>query len=116
MKRKKQDIDKLVNGILEESLVPSNYLPGDDFVSRVMDRVEDISNVPMGRYLRRALKMAASVAVFFFAANLIVLISSLNTDQAQTEMIDEWSDGFSVGQSVDWYEYYMDGRLSENQK
>ncbi|MBI9061682.1 MAG: hypothetical protein JEZ14_06810 [Marinilabiliaceae bacterium] len=116
MKQENRNIDKLIHRIMEEPLVPSGYLPGNDFVSRVMDRVEDVNQSPMGRYLRMTLKIAASVAVVFFVTNLIVLISSLKADQSQAEMVETWSEEFSVNQSADWYEYYTDNRLSENQK
>ena len=116
MKQENRNIDKWINRILEEPLVPSGYLPGDDFVSRVMDRIEDVNNRQVGRYLRMTLKMAASVAVVFFITNLIVLISTLKADQSQAEMIETWSDGFNDSQSADWYEYYTDNRLSGNQK
>lgn len=101
---------------MEEPLVPSGYHPGNDFVSRVMDRVEDVSQKPVGRFLRMTFKMAASVAIVFFVTNLIVLISSLKADQSQMEMVETWSEEFGVNQSADWYEYYTDNRLSENQK
>ena len=115
MKQKNRNIDQLINRIMEEPLVPSGYLPDNDFVNRVMDRVEEVNQIPMGRFLKMTFKMAASVAVVFFVANLIVLISSLKADQSQVEMVETWSEEFGVNQSADWYEYYTDNRLSENQ-
>lgn len=116
MKQENPNIDKLIHRIMEEPLVPSGYHPGNDFVSRVMDRVEDVSQKPVGRFLRMTFKMAASVAIVFFVTNLIVLISSLKADQSQMEMVETWSEEFGVNQSADWYEYYTDNRLSENQE
>ncbi len=115
MKQVNRNRDRLIRCIMEEPLVPSNYLPGDDFVNRVMNRVEDMNSGSMGKYLRMTLKIAASVAVVFFVTNLVVLISSLKADQIQTEVVETWSDEFNTNQSADWYEYYTDNRLKESQ-
>lgn len=110
MKNENRHIDEIIDCIIDEPLVPSGYQVSGDFVNSVIQRIDEVSGSGViGKHLKLAFKVAASVAVIFFITNLLVLISSLEAVEEEYEVVNEWTG--NQEQSVDWYEYYTENRL-----